>query len=134
MLAARAGMPRCTEMAVMRAAFSACSRSISTVWPSTSAVQPLVSRMGGTAPRSTSTTTVATAPSATTAPTAAVRRDGTEALVGVQCCVEGDPVALPRHRLDGAADRVAAEQDVVDARERGRLHDRGLAVHVGDGH
>ena len=47
MLAARAGMPRSIEMAVMRAAFSACSRSMSTVWPSTSAVQPLVSsRLG----------------------------------------------------------------------------------------
>src|SRR6478609_7709884 len=134
MLAARAGMPRSTATAVMSAAFSACSRSTSTVWPSTSAVQPLLSSRGGTAPRSTSTTAVATAPSATTAPMAAVRRDGTGALVGVQRRVEGDPLALPRHRLDGAADRVAAEEDVVDARERGGLRDRRLAVHVGDGH
>ena len=76
MLAARAGMPRSIETAVMSAAFSACSRSISTWWPSTSAVQPLVSRIDGTPPRSTSTKEVATAPRATTAPMVTVRNDG----------------------------------------------------------
>src|SRR5690242_8531345 len=112
MLAARAGMPRRTETAAMRAAFSACSRSTSTVWPSTSAVHPVVSRIDGTPPRSSTTSAVATAPAATTTATTAERRDGTGRLVGVECCVEGDAVALPRHGLDGAADRVATEQDV----------------------
>ena len=56
MLAARAGSPRWTEMAVIRAAFSACSWVSSTVSPSTSAVQPLGRRSGPT-PRSTSTPT-----------------------------------------------------------------------------
>src|SRR3712207_2989492 len=135
MLAARAGMPRSIEMAVMRAAFSACSRSTSTVWPSTSAVQPLLSSRIGTPPRSTTTTAAATTPRAATAPTAAARNDGTTgpALVGVQRGVEGDAVALPRHGLDGTADRVAAEQHVVGAREGGRLHHLGLAVEVLDG-
>jgi len=63
-------------IAAMRAAFSACSRSISTVWPSTSAVHPDVSRMDGTPPRSARTSVVATAPTATTAPMVTVRNDG----------------------------------------------------------
>ena len=76
MLAARAGMPRSIEIAAMRAAFSACSRSMSTLCPSTSAVHPLVSRMVGTPPRSTSTRAVATAPTATTTPMVAERTNG----------------------------------------------------------
>ena len=41
--------------------------------------------------------------------------------VGVQRRVERDAVAAPRDRLDGAGDRVAAEQHVVGAGELERL-------------
>ena len=61
MLAARAGMPRCTAIAAISAAFSDCSGSRSTVRPDTVAVQPLGS---GSGPKPSLT---ATAVAATTA-------------------------------------------------------------------
>ena len=46
--AARAGSPRRTEIAEIRAAFSACSTLSSTVRPSTTAVQPSAPSRNGT--------------------------------------------------------------------------------------
>src|SRR5512144_2078231 len=143
---ARAGSPRRTPTAAMVVAFSACSVLRRTSTSPTSARQPSGAGNGPT-PRSTrKPTTARTAskvrPTRSTraAPPASVRRPRDArplvepgSLVRMQCRVQLDALPLPRDRFDGAGDRVAAEEDVVDAGELGGLDHLRLVVHVPHG-
>ena len=60
-----------------------------------------------------------------------MRRAG-RAQLACSASLRAMPVAAPRHRLDGAGDRVAAEQHVAGAGELGRLDHLGLGVAVQD--
>src|SRR3954465_12177847 len=130
---ARAGSPRRTPIAAIRDAFSAWSGSRSTVRVATVAVQPGGSG-SGPVPRHTATITPATTATIARNRTMPERRCPRVLLVGMQICVERDALRAPRHRLDGAGDRVAAEQHVVRSGELGRLDHLGLVVDVAHGH
>src|SRR6476469_984977 len=137
---ARAGIPRRTPTAAMRVAFSACSVDRSTVTPPTSARQPSGSGSGPAPRRTSSPTPTATARATTTrttrnrpASSRGARRSVQGSVVRMQGGVQGDPVALPRHRLDRAGGGVAAEQDVARSREVAGLQDP-LGVAVADEH
>src|SRR5690242_6311170 len=112
-------------MAAIRAAYRDCSRSSSTRWPSTWAWHSSTAGISGGSEPSRQVTNAAAAPKARAATTRiANNRRVTRgpASVGVQGGVELDAAGLPRHRLDRAGDGVAAEQDVVGARELHGLH------------
>ena len=107
-VAARAGIPRCTATAAMSAAFSACSGSGSTVAALHRAPCTLAGRGAGRAPRHAS----ATQPAADAddradgrrAPIAATRPvgRGTASQLACRAALSSMPLALPRHRLDRA--------------------------------
>src|SRR5215218_2874776 len=130
-VAARAGSPRRTEIAAMSAALPDCSRSSSTVRPAASARHSSTSGKNGGREPSCHVTNAAAPPNASAEMTRTVsRRRVTRTSVAVQRGVQLDPAGLPRHRLDRAGHRVAAEQDVVGAGQLHRLHDG--AVGEGD--
>src|SRR3989337_2215802 len=121
MLTARAGSPRRTPIAAMRAAFSDCSVLSVTSCPPTDAVHPSGSGSGPApfqratpiAPMTVSKArprSAAFAPRRISGPSVAVQGG-----VELDACPLGP--ALPRHRLDGPGDRVAPEQHVAGARE-----------------
>ena len=115
----------------MRAAFSACVGRQRPARAVDGRDAPLRHRRGAGASATAATRRRrpprASAPSATTTaqpPRRARRRDDDErSLVGVQGRVQLDARARARDRLDPAGQRVAAEQDVVAARELARLDD-----------
>src|SRR5688572_29560539 len=112
-------------MAVIRPACCACSGSSETVWPSTVAVQTSGAANGtrswshrtATPPATRAVTASAATPTPTRRLIAPVCGAGVQ-LVRMERGVERDAVAAPRDRLDGARDRVAPEQQVVQARQR----------------
>src|SRR5690625_168074 len=117
-VAARAGRPRRTVTAVMRAALSAWSASSDWRVPSSSVATQVSLTRSGTAQVSRA----ATAPTARTArrSTPTVPRSTPLRMEGV---VERDAGPRAGQRLDGARHRVAAQQQPVAARELPCRHD-----------
>src|SRR5680860_289232 len=142
-VAARAGSPRCTEMAAIVAAFAAWSGASECSPPSTVAVQRSVTT---TVPPNAARSSAAPVPTTATAATATtitrVRRPlavrAMPASVGVQRGVELDRGARSGQRLDGAGGRVPPEEHVggagqLDGLDRARVvdeRDLGPGGHV----